>query len=249
MFCIRRLSHSEFIERMCMLRRILRRLLHIAVSPVCIILRYLCHLCHQLRNTSHMSNIYILYLSTYLPTYKLTCSLNRITPPNCTCDTSNQYWLNGSTCEPCDSTCQTCFGYSYNECLTCASPLYLDNYLCISKCTFFELWGDTINSESECENRCSNSLYQINSRRCCPDSTETCYNELTHTLSYPSSLANSPNSVILTFSSPFRIAYAQSYSRVFILQMENIDVFTSSFEGIDESNGYVSQVKITAVPQ
>lgn len=46
---------------------------------------------------------------------------------------SAEYYKNGH-CHACHSTCETCNGPTESDCLTCASPLLLQNNKCVSTC-------------------------------------------------------------------------------------------------------------------
>ena len=61
---------------------------------------------------------------------------------------------NGNTCQPCDSTCQTCKGGTSNDCTLCASSFYTLNGSCVAAnsdgiCTGTNLIAD--NNKHECD--------------------------------------------------------------------------------------------------
>lgn len=43
------------------------------------------------------------------------------------CDTATGWFVSGSTCIPCHSTCETCSGVLSTQCLSCTSPLQFSN--------------------------------------------------------------------------------------------------------------------------
>ena len=55
---------------------------------------------------------------------------------SCVTDCPNYYYKDNSTlmCLPCDTSCQTCKGMTYQDCLTCPFSRYLRNYQCYDRC-------------------------------------------------------------------------------------------------------------------
>lgn len=45
--------------------------------------------------------------------------------------------VNTNQCEACASTCKSCSGSLNTNCLSCATPLFLKNYKCVSDCENF----------------------------------------------------------------------------------------------------------------
>ncbi|EAR84001.2 transmembrane protein, putative (macronuclear) [Tetrahymena thermophila SB210] len=183
------------------------------------------------------------------PTNCTQCSKNRINIPSCLCPIANKVWLDGELCNLCDSTCQTCFGDSFNECSTCVGNLYLYDFQCVQLCPYFIYFGHNQNNINTCLDRCPEQSYQIKKRLCCQNNSEPCIEEVTSQVVNYGEQDNKQNTVKLQFSRPVRVEYMQGYSRVILLSMENISSFQSKITPLDEQNGYVSQIDIYAIPQ
>ncbi|EAT45948.1 AAEL002793-PA [Aedes aegypti] len=78
------------------------------------------------------------------------------------CDES-EYYENGH-CHSCHSTCETCTGPTEHECLTCASPLLLQNQRCVNECD--EGYYMEVGVCAKCLHTCTQCVSRMNCTSC-----------------------------------------------------------------------------------
>lgn len=78
------------------------------------------------------------------------------------CDES-EYYENGH-CHSCHSTCETCTGPTDHECLTCASPLLLQNQRCVNECD--EGYYMEVGVCAKCLHTCTQCVSRMNCTSC-----------------------------------------------------------------------------------
>ncbi|XP_055634461.1 furin-like protease 2 isoform X2 [Toxorhynchites rutilus septentrionalis] len=78
------------------------------------------------------------------------------------CDES-EYYENGH-CHSCHSTCETCTGPTEHECLTCASPLLLQNQRCVNECD--DGYYMEVGVCAKCLHTCTQCVSRMNCTSC-----------------------------------------------------------------------------------
>lgn len=78
---------------------------------------------------------------------------------------SGEYYADGN-CHPCHSTCESCFGPSKSDCLSCEQSLRLQNSNCVGECTdgHFPEGGGC----SPCLHTCTQCVSRQNCTACAP---------------------------------------------------------------------------------
>ena len=109
----------------------------------------------------------------------LACKLNFLDGTSQNCAICQDGYSNTATgCVACDDTCNTCFGSSYSNCLTCTSGRYLyNNSICLTSCPT-PLITTQDNGVDVCQPPCMNYgsdyYYDLNTNSCvttCPSSS------------------------------------------------------------------------------
>ncbi|XP_047532266.1 furin-like protease 2 isoform X1 [Vanessa atalanta] len=77
---------------------------------------------------------------------------------------SSREFADGSQCTPCHSDCESCFGQTEANCLTCATPALLQNHKCISECSrgYYAEAGRC----TRCMHGCADCVSRLNCTSC-----------------------------------------------------------------------------------
>uniref|UniRef100_A0A0C9QJY7 furin n=1 Tax=Fopius arisanus TaxID=64838 RepID=A0A0C9QJY7_9HYME len=82
------------------------------------------------------------------------------------CDISE--YFEDNHCKPCHSTCETCAGPTDNFCISCQSPLLLQNRRCVAQCDdgFYSVAQPTRSICSPCLHTCKTCVSRLNCTAC-----------------------------------------------------------------------------------